>query len=75
MIPWFVVLVIVRFVLQLAKNVKNTSMILLNRCANKKTYLRLKKQRYHCRSCHKYFTVRSYLVSPSCFISILFQKN
>ena len=44
-------------------------MILLNRSANKKTYLRLKKQLYHCRSCQRYFTARTYLVNPSYFIS------
>ncbi|MBL1228611.1 transposase, partial [Enterococcus sp. BWB1-3] len=51
------------------KNGKKVSMILLNRCANKQTYLRLKKQRYHCRSCHKYFTASTYLVNRHCFIS------
>ncbi|MDT2425115.1 transposase family protein [Enterococcus dongliensis] len=33
----------------LVRNGKKVSMILLNRCANKQTYLRLKKQRYLCR--------------------------
>ncbi len=54
---------------QLVKNGKKISMILLNRSGNKRTYLRLRKQRYHCRSCGKYFTVHTYLVAPSCFIS------
>lgn len=51
------------------KNGKKVSMILLNRCANKQTYLRLKKQRYHCRACQKYFTAHTYLVNRHCFIS------
>ncbi|MGX7235751.1 ISL3 family transposase [Enterococcus italicus] len=53
----------------LVRNGKKVSMILLNRCANKQTYLRLKKQRYHCRACHKYFTAQTYLVNRHCFIS------
>ncbi|MGC3797894.1 transposase family protein, partial [Enterococcus faecium] len=36
-------------------------MILLNRSGNKRTYLRLKKQRFLCRACLKYFTARTYL--------------
>ncbi|HFJ5143561.1 helix-turn-helix domain-containing protein [Enterococcus faecium] len=44
-------------------------MIILNRSGNKQTYLRLRKQHYHCQSCGKYFTAHTYLVAPSCFIS------
>lgn len=54
---------------QLVKNGKKVSMILLNRSGNKRAYLRLKKQRYHCRMCGKYFTARTTMVNPSCFIS------
>lgn len=54
---------------QIVKNGKKISMILLNRSGNKRTYLRLKKQRYLCRACKKYFTARTYLVTPFCFIS------
>ncbi|QVX00948.1 transposase family protein (plasmid) [Enterococcus faecium] len=36
---------------QIVKNGKKISMILLNRSGNKRTYLRLKKQRYLCRAC------------------------
>ena len=45
---------------QLVKNGKKVSMILLNRSGNKRAYLRLKKQRYHCRTCGKYFTARKH---------------
>ncbi|MGM0213027.1 hypothetical protein IGI42_000540 [Enterococcus sp. AZ109] len=44
-------------------------MILLNPCGNRQTYLRLKKQRYHCRACCTYFTAQTYLVNRHCFIS------
>lgn len=54
---------------QIVKNGKKISMVLLNRSGNKQTYLRLRKQRYHCRACGKYFTAHTYLVAPSCFIS------
>lgn len=54
---------------QIVKNGKKAAMILLNRCGNKRTYLRLRKQRYHCRSCGKFFTAHTSLVAPSCFIS------
>ena len=53
----------------LVRNGKKVSMILLNRCVNKQTYLRLKNQCYHCRTCHNYFTAQTYLVSRHCFIS------
>ncbi len=46
---------------QLVKNSKKVSMILLNRSGNKRAYLRLKKQRYHCRTCGKYFTARKHV--------------
>lgn len=54
---------------RIEKNGKKISMIILNRSGNKQTYLRLRKQHYHCQSCGKYFTVHTYLVAPSCFIS------
>lgn len=54
---------------QIVKNGKKISMILLNRSGNEQTYLRLRKQRYHCQSCGKYFTAHTYLIAPSCFIS------
>ena len=54
---------------QIEKNGKKISMIILNRSGNKQTYLRLRKQHYHCQSCGKYFTAHTYLVVPSCFIS------
>ncbi|HCR3856309.1 TPA: transposase, partial [Enterococcus faecium] len=54
---------------QIEKNGKKISMIILNRSGNKQTYLRLRKQHYHCQSCGKYFTAHTYLVAPSCFIS------
>lgn len=53
----------------IVKNGFKESTILLNKCSNKLTYLKLKKQRYHCRSCGSFFTAHTSLVNRHCFIS------
>lgn len=37
----------------------------MNKTANQKTILKLKKQRYHCRSCEIYFTLKKAIVDTN----------
>lgn len=53
----------------IVKNGKKKSLVLLNKCANQRTYLALAKQRYLCRGCHTYFTANTYIVEKNCFIA------
>lgn len=53
----------------IVKNGNKYSQILLNKAGNQVTYLKLKKQRYFCRGCHKFFTAETYLVDKYCFIA------
>ncbi|MCC9081480.1 transposase family protein [Enterococcus faecium] len=49
----------------IVKNGKKKSLVLLNKCANQRTYLALAKQRYLCRGCHTYFTANTYIVEKT----------
>jgi transposase len=51
------------------KNGTKTSDIRINKVAEYRTYLRLKKQRFSCRACNQSFTASTDLVQSNCFIS------
>ncbi len=53
----------------IVRNGTKASLILMNKTAIHKAYLRLKKQRFHCRHCQTHFTCETTVVAPHCFIS------
>ncbi|MFV0559873.1 MAG: transposase family protein [Enterococcus sp.] len=53
----------------IVKNGTKVSLIHLPKSSNHAKYLKLKKQRYHCRNCQTYFTANSPIIDRFCHIS------
>ena len=51
------------------KNGTKTSTIVIPAGGTKKTYLKLRKQRFYCKQCQKTFVAKTSLVNEGCFIS------